>query len=52
MLFRSGYEKKRKYQRKNSISSCAGFSSNSSNGDFGSLDMDSSSGDYDVSTVN
>lgn len=40
-----GYEKKRKYQRKNSISSCAGFSSNN---DFGSIDIDSSSGDFEV----
>jgi hypothetical protein len=40
-----GYEKKRKYQRKNSISSCAGYSSNH---DFGSIDIDSSSGDFEV----
>ena len=39
------YEKKRKQQRKNSISSCAGFPSTS---DFGSLDADSVSNDFEV----
>ena len=39
------YEKKRKYQRKNSISSCAGFSSTS---DYGLVDIDCSSGDFEV----
>ena len=44
------YEKKRKYQRKNSISSCAGFSTNSSSADFGSLslDIDCSSEEFEV----
>ena len=40
------YEKKRKHQRKNSISSCVGFPSTS---DFGSLDADSVSNDFEVS---
>ena len=39
------YEKKRKHQRKNSISSCVGFPSTS---DFGSLDADSVSNDFEV----
>ena len=43
------YEKKRKHQRKNSISSCVGFPSTS---DFGSLDADSVSNDFEVSDFN
>ena len=48
------YEKKRKYQLKNSISSCVGFSSNMSRDDFGSLSLgiDSSSGEFEVRICN